>query len=38
MPPAGLIEMLPVSKVTPLPMNATGALPFLAPFHCITTI
>ncbi len=43
MPPAGLMLMPPVSKVTPLPMNATG-LPLLlrplpeAPFHCITTM
>ena len=39
MPPAGLIEMPPVSKVTPLPTKASGAL-FLArglPFHCMTT-
>ena len=41
-PPAGLMEMPPVSKVTPLPMNATGLpaafFPFPpAPFHCITT-
>ncbi len=39
MPPAGLIEMPPVSKVTPLPMKAIGA-GFLAlglPFHCMTT-
>ena len=43
MPPAGLMLMPPVSKVTPLPMNATG-LPLAlrplpeAPFHCITTM
>ncbi len=30
MPAAGLIEMPPVSKHTPLPMKATGALAFLA--------
>ena len=30
MPCAGLIEMPPVSKVTPLPTNATGASPSLA--------
>ena len=49
MPPAGLMEMPPVSKVTPLPMKAIGlvvALAFLplpppppdAPSHCITTM
>ena len=39
MPPAGLIEMPPVSKVTPLPTKATGAwfLALGAPFHCMTT-
>ncbi len=37
MPSAGLIEMPPVSKVTPLPTNATGALSSPAPFHCMTT-
>ena len=34
---AGLIEMPPVSKHTPLPMKATGASPFLPPFQRITT-
>ncbi len=34
---AGLIEMPPVSKHTPLPMNATGASPFLPPFQRMTT-
>ena len=34
---AGLIEMPPVSKQTPLPMNATGSAPFLPPFQRITT-
>src|SRR5918996_665531 len=29
---AGLIEMPPVSKHTPLPMNAIGGVPFLPPF------
>ena len=35
MPAAGLMEMPPVSKVTPLPMKATGFFfdPFGAPFH-----
>jgi len=39
MPAAGLMEMPPVSKVTPLPTKATGALFFAsgAPSHCITT-
>ena len=37
MPAAGLIEMPPVSKHTPLPMKATGASPFLPPFQRITT-
>ena len=37
MPAAGLIEMPPVSKQTPLPMKATGASPFLPPFQRITT-
>ena len=39
MPPAGFIEIPPVSNVTPLPTKAMGRL-FLAlgaPFHCITT-
>ena len=35
-PAAGLIEMPPVSKVTPLPTRATGASS-PPPFHCITT-
>ena len=36
MPAAGLIEMPPVSKVTPLPTNAIGfSLP--PPFHCMVT-
>ncbi len=30
--PAGLIEMPPVSKVTPLPIRATGAWSFAAPW------
>ena len=41
MPPAGLMEMPPVSKVTPLPMKASGLaafLPFGAPIHFITTM
>ena len=33
MPAAGLIEMPPVSKVTPLPTKATGASPSLPPFQ-----
>ena len=33
MPAAGLIEMPPVSKHTPLPMKATGASLFLPPFQ-----
>ncbi len=37
MPAAGLIEMPPVSKHTPLPMNATGSAPFLPPFQRMTT-
>ena len=37
MPAAGLIEMPPVSKHTPLPMNATGAAPFLPPFQRMIT-
>ena len=37
MPSAGLMLMPPVSKQTPLPMNATGAAAgSLAPFHWIT--
>ena len=43
MPPAGLIEMPPVSKVTPLPTKATGcwALALLdlgTPVHSMMTI
>ena len=38
MPDAGLIEMPPVSKQTPLPMNATGGVPFLPPFQRMTTM
>ena len=38
MPPAGLIEMPPVSKQTPLPMKATGVSPFLPPFQRMTTM
>ena len=38
MPAAGLIEMPPVSKVTPLPMKASGASFALPPFHSITTM
>ena len=38
MPPAGLIEMPPVSKHTPLPMNATGAAPRLPPFQRMITV
>ena len=37
MPCAGLIEMPPVSKHTPLPMKATGGSPFLPPFQRMTT-
>ena len=37
MPPAGLIEMPPVSKTTPLPTKATGASPSVPPFQCMTT-
>ena len=37
MPAAGLIEMPPVSKVTPLPTKATGLSLALPPFHCMTT-
>ena len=36
MPCAGLIEMPPVSKTTPLPQSASGAAS-PPPFHCITT-
>ena len=37
MPAAGLIEMPPVSKTTPLPMKASGLARFdLAPCHCMT--
>ena len=38
MPAAGLIEMPPVSKQTPLPMKATGASPFLPPFQRMITM
>ena len=37
MPAAGLIEMPPVSKVTPLPTNATGWSFAPPPFHCMTS-
>ena len=37
MPAAGLIEMPPVSKHTPLPIKATGASPFLPPFQRMIT-
>ena len=37
MPAAGLIEMPPVSKHTPLPTKATGASPFLPPFQRMMT-
>ncbi len=37
MPAAGLIEMPPVSKHTPLPMKATGASFFLPPFQRMIT-
>jgi hypothetical protein len=37
MPAAGLIEMPPVSKHTPLPTKATGLSPFLPPFQRMTT-
>ncbi len=37
MPAAGLIEMPPVSKVTPLPTKATGFSPGLPPFHLIAS-
>ena len=33
MPAAGLIEMPPVSKVTPLPTKAIGWPPLPPPFH-----
>ena len=36
MPSAGLIEMPPVSKQTPLPTKASGASPALPPFHLMT--
>ena len=36
--PDGLIEMPPVSKVTPLPMKATGCSPFLPPFQRMMTM
>ena len=38
MPAAGLIEMPPVSKVTPLPTKAIGLSLALPPFHCMTTM
>ena len=40
MPPAGLMEIPPVSKVTPLPTKAMGAFfdPLGAPFQRITTM
>ena len=38
MPAAGLSEMPPVSKVTPLPTKTMGSPPLApTPFHCITT-
>ena len=38
MPADGFSEMPPVSKVTPLPMKATGfSFDFGSPFHCMTT-
>jgi hypothetical protein len=37
MPAAGLIEMPPVSKTTPLPMKATGLSLARPPFHSMTT-
>ena len=37
MPAAGLIEMPPESKTTPLPTKATGLSFGLPPFHCMTT-
>ena len=37
MPAAGLIEMPPVSKHTPLPMKATGSTPRLPPFQRMMT-
>ncbi len=37
MPPAGLMLMPPVSKVTPLPMKAIGFDPSLAPFQRMIT-
>src|SRR5215831_10982628 len=36
--PAGLIEMPPVSKQTPLPMKASGAAPRLPPFQRMMTV
>src|SRR6478735_6062705 len=36
-PEAGLIEIPPVSKQTPLPMKASGASFFLPPFQRMTT-
>ncbi len=38
MPEAGFIELPPVSKVTPLPMKATGVSLALPPFHCMTAM
>ena len=38
MPAAGLIEMPPVSKQTPLPMKATGCVPRLPPFQRMITV
>jgi hypothetical protein len=40
MPAEGLIEMPPVSNVTPLPQKAIGrlSLAFGAPLHCMTTM
>ena len=37
MPAAGLIEMPPVSKVTPLPMKPSGGLPAFPPRCSMTT-
>ena len=36
-PPAGFIEIPPVSKTTPLPTNANGSPPELPPSQCIMT-
>ena len=38
MPAAGLIEMPPVSKQTPLPTKATGCSPRLPPFQRMITV